>query len=419
MPTRRLSLAEYQTTSGVPLARAERDGLQALAPSIAITPTRGVEGQFDLTPGSWIGAIELPTLAIEIRPKVPLDRVFFLLAYTVNPRGWRETTFAYGTHDTLLETMINPFSIAVAAALRRGVLQGYRVEEEALLTIRGRIRFDEQTRRRFGRIPPVELVYDDYTEDIDANRLIKTALARLSRLRIRSRHARRALRRFDHALERVRTVEYDPRRLPEVIYTRLNAHYRQAVELAKLIIRGTTLELSHGRAYGAAFLIDMNQVFEDFVTVALREALRLDSATFPQNATRRSLWLDSGRRVRLRPDLSWWERGSCVFLGDVKYKRVQVAEIEHPDLYQLLAYTIATGLPGGLLVYAADEAAPVEHDVPLAGKRLRVSTLDLRGEPEEIIRRVGAIAGHVRRLRSDAYQLPESMPPALVGASHR
>ena len=100
----------------------------------------------------------------------------------------------------------------------------------------------------------------------------------------------------------------------------------------------------------------MNRVFEDFVVVALREQLRLSDREFVQGARHRSLWLDRGRRVRLKPDLSWWDAGRCVFVGDVKYKRVQVAEIEHPDIYQLLAYSIATNLPGGMLIYAAGEA---------------------------------------------------------------
>jgi 5-methylcytosine-specific restriction enzyme subunit McrC len=207
------------------------------------------------------------------------------------------------------------------------------------------------------------------------------------------------LRGFDRALERVRIVEYDPRNLPEIPYTRLNAHYRPAVELAKLFIRATSIELGHGEHRAASFLIDMNRVFEDFVVVALREALNVGASVFPQGAKGRSLWLDRGCRVRLRPDISWWEGRTCAFIGDVKYKRVQVTEIEHPDVYQLLAYTIAAGLPGGLLIYAADEAMPVEHEIPLAGKRLQITTLDLRDGPDEILQRVRQVAAGIRALR--------------------
>jgi 5-methylcytosine-specific restriction enzyme subunit McrC len=254
----------------------------------------------------------------------------------------------------------------------------------------------------------VELRFDEFTEDIDPNRLIKAALARLGRMRIRNDEARRALRGFDQALERVTPVEFDPRRLPEISYSRLNAHYRPAVELAKLIIGAASIELAFGKHRATSFLVDMNRVFEDFVVVALREALKVGASVFPQGAVRRPLWLDRDHRIRLRPDISWWEGQSCTFVGDVKYKRVQVTEIEHSDVYQLLAYTIATRLPGGLLIYAADEAIPVEHEIPLAGKRLRITTLDVRGNPEEILERVRHVAKEIRSLRAEAAVLSQA-----------
>ena len=56
--------------------------------------------------------------------------------------------------------------------------------------MRGRIRFDAQVRGRFGLSPPVEVRYDDFTADITANRLVKAAVARLGRMRIRWRRNR-------------------------------------------------------------------------------------------------------------------------------------------------------------------------------------------------------------------------------------
>jgi 5-methylcytosine-specific restriction enzyme subunit McrC len=124
-------------------------------------------------------------------------------------------------------------------------------------------------------------------------------------MRIRNRLLGRSLRRFDSALERVRLVRYDPRSIPEIRYTRLNEHYRPAVELARLILRSDSYELRHGAVRGTSFLVDMNRVFEDFVVVALREALGVSDRSFPQGARGRQLFLDRGRRVSLEPDISW------------------------------------------------------------------------------------------------------------------
>jgi 5-methylcytosine-specific restriction enzyme subunit McrC len=257
-------------------------------------------------------------------------------------------------------------------------------------------------------LPPLEVSYDEFTEDIEENRLIKAALLRLGRMRIRFEPARRSLRHFDTLLERVGLVSYDPRRLSDVVYTRLNEHYRSAVELAKLILRFGSFELRHGRVRASAFLVDMNQVFEDFVVVALRERLGATEHTFPQGAKGRRLFLDQARKVGLEPDISWWAGDSCVFLGDIKYKEVSAVGVEHPDLYQLLSYVVAADLPGGLLIYGAGGREPVVHTVARAGKSLEVVALDLTASPESILEQVVVLADKIRWVRSAGVERGEA-----------
>ena len=109
--------------------------------------------------------------------------------------------------------------------------------------------------------------------------------------------------------------------------------------------------------------------------------------------------------MRLRPDLTWWLGGECVFVGDAKYKRVTVESVPNADLYQLLAYVTALDLPGGLLVYAKGEADTAEYRVRHSGKRLEVAALDLSGTLDEVLDRVGDLAVKVTALRDDALAL--------------
>jgi 5-methylcytosine-specific restriction enzyme subunit McrC len=347
-----------------------------------------------------VGAVRAGERIIEVRPKIGVDRVLFLISYALDPKRWQQQVFDFTAADSLVEAVIPGFVAQVARALRRGVLQGYHTEEAALLTVRGRIRFEDQIRFRYGLFPPAEVRFDEFTEDIEVNRLIKAAIARLMRLRIRSGEARASLRRFDLALHGVSLVEYAPIQLPELHYTRLNEHYRPAVELAKLILRSTSFELHQGKVRASTFLVDMNAVFESFVVVALREALGLGERSFPQGARCRSLAMDTAGKVHLKPHLSWWRDDRCVFVGDVKYKRVSAAGIKHPDLYQLLAYTVATGLPSGLLVYAESEGDPARHEVVELGKLLEVVALDVSGTPDEILQSVRVLARRVREMQA-------------------
>ena len=94
-----------------------------------------------------------------------------------------------------------------------------------------------------------------------------------------------------------------------------------------------------------------------------------------------------------------------MFVGDAKYKNIEGGRVPNADLYQLLAYTTALNLPGGLLVYAKGEADAGTYTVRHAGKRLEVAVLDLSGTLEDVLERAGELADRVRALRVEARQM--------------
>jgi len=190
----------------------------------------------------------------------------------------------------------------------------------------------------------------------------------------------------------VALTSFNPRDVPTIRYDRLTKRYRPAVELARLILASSSLELVAGAAAASSFLVDMNQVFEDFVVIALREALSVSDKVLVQGASGRALALDAAGHVPLLPDISLWEGSMCTFVGDAKYKRVRSDVVPNADLYQLLAYTVATGLPSGTLIYAAGEEEPASHIVVHLGKRLDLVALDLSVSPDAVLDQLRALA---------------------------
>jgi 5-methylcytosine-specific restriction enzyme subunit McrC len=400
-----LTLTEHQPSAPVALTDAAIGQLHRRELSIEVRPFPG-EG-YVLTPGPKVGAIIIEDLALSIQPKFSITNLLFLLSFALNPRDWKDVGFDLREEDSIVEAIIPGFVYQVRHALAGGVLQGYVTKDEPLTTLRGRIRIDEQLRRRYGRLPPVEVTYDDYTSDIEVNRLIKAALLSLRRLPIRNSNVRSSLQSFDLALSEVSVVDYQGMPLPEILFNRLNAHYEPAVRLAMLILRATSFESEHGQVRSSSFLVNMNEVFENFVVVALREALALPSYTLPQGAKGRSLRLDRQGSINLEPDISWWEGGHCVFVGDVKYKKTSPAGIIHADLYQLLSYTVASDLPTGLLIYAKGEAEDVVHAIAHVDKELAVRTLDLTQSPGDILRQIDVLADLVTNMRARASKSAE------------
>ncbi len=399
---RRLDLREYERSEPVALAVDERDALaDILRGSITIEPAAGAEGVYRLTPGSTIGALEIGDLSVSIRPKLSISRVLFLASYAAGRIALHDR-FDYRDEQDIVEVLALQLAAAARRAFAAGLLHGYRTEQEALPTVRGRIRVDEQLRRRFGIPLPLEVQYDEFTDDITANRLVKTAGARLARRRIRASRSRAGLAWIGARLDTVSPVEYPANAVPEIAFDRLNQHYRHVVALSRLILRQRSFETERGGLRASGFLIDMNVIFQEFVTRALRDELRVSDRVFHADDRIERVTLDEAGRVRLKPDLTWWDGGDCTFAGDVKYKRIEDAHVPNADLYQLLAYATALDLPGGLLIYAQGEEEPAAHRVRHADKLLEVAALDLSGTPAALLARIADLAKRVRAMRAQA-----------------
>lgn len=410
---KQIHLTEYRRSEKAHrLSGLERDLIAKHISSITIEPASGMPGCYFLTPSSWVGVLEVEDLSIQIKPKILIKRLLFLMSYSLDPKNWLEMGFNSAEEDSLVEAIIPAFIRHLSRLFGRGILQGYRQRSDSLTTVRGQIRFSDQIRTRFGIMPPIEVTYDEFTEDVIENQLIKAAICKLLHNRIRSTKFRNDLLRFELALANVSLVQFDYRNLPTIKLSRLNNRYAHAIDLAKLILRSSSFDQTTGNLRSRSFLVNMNQVFEDFVVVALREALKLSPYSFPQNAHGRRLVLDNEARIRLEPDISWWRDGICCFVGDVKYKQLD-KRARQADLYQLLAYVIAAKLPRGVLVYAKDEAEPSIrsdlHGIPLANKELHVVAVDLANGPEDVLLQIQEIGNLIKRHVSPADV------PALIG----
>jgi 5-methylcytosine-specific restriction enzyme subunit McrC len=390
-----IRLTEWTPKPDNQLTLEEVARLRSALPSLQITPDAS-PGRYTLRSASnEVGFVELDGLSVSITPgKCSASLVVFMMSYAVGADAFEEPLAPFHDDESVWEAMVMAFKHQLDRALRPGVHRGYRHEEEALPTIRGRIRLEDQLRRRFRLAPPVEVAYDDFTEDITENRILKAAIDRCHHLPLRSAPLRQSLRHHEHMLVGVQAVPLDPRRLPAITWTRLNGHLRSAVELGAMILRHTSISLEHGEVSSPGFLVDMAKVFEDFVVVGLREALLLDHHTFIQGSTTLRLAKD----IALKPDFSWWAGHDCVAVGDVKYKVTTAEGVLHPDLYQVFAYATAAELPEATLVYAGSKGDKVDdppatvHDVTVAGKRLRVEVLDLDQGPEVALNELQRIA---------------------------
>ena len=398
-----INLREYSPAE-CHLSQADRDTLLRHAETLGVTVEPILGGGHRLTAGAKVGAVEIDGLSVLIEPKIPIPQILSLACYATGVITPQEKwPFNFDLSEALPDMLALALASAARSAFARGLLHGYRTKEEALQTVRGRIRLEQQIRRRFGMMLPVDVIYDEFTEDVLANRLVKAAAERLGRMRLRSQKARSQLGAVAATLENVAHVEFTPSEVPEVRFDRLNEHYRQAVGLSRLILRHNAFESRRGNVRSCGFLMNMNTLFQEFVIVALRESLGVSERMLRSERNIPEIPFDEAETVELKPDLSWWDGQACTFVGDFKYKKLTGRSVPKSDLYQLLAYTTALDLPGGLLIYAKSERVKsASYRVHHSGKRLDVAALDLSGTLQDVLRRVDLLANDVRELRDEA-----------------
>lgn len=182
------------------------------------------------------------------------------------------------------------------------------------------------------------------------------------------------------------------------LVTRINERYASSLHLAELILHATSIDAATGSIAASAFVFDMNKVFEDFVTAALREAAL---PTGPVLRAQWRGWLDQERRLAIQPDLTWWDGTTCLAVADAKYKALEVKGLPNADAYQILAYCTALGLERGFLIYASDEGdRPRRHSVRGGRHVIEVRALDIRLEPTQLLAGVGILAREIRSTSS-------------------
>lgn len=203
---------------------------------------------------------------------------------------------------------------------------------------------------------------------------------------------------LDAVLDDVTPGRYVAGDLDGLAYHRLNEDYRPLHRLCRLFLEGASLSEDSGTFGFDAFLLDMNRLFEAFVTRALQERLPFPLVLHAQSVIR----LDRAGEVTMRPDLVLRRADRVVVVADCKYKRLAPGAHRHHDLYQVLAYCTALGVPAGLLVYPR-HLVPIERVVAIRKAKITIweATIDLGGDQETLGAECARLATLLRELGSD------------------
>jgi len=393
----RIDLREYGDSA---FARLDPVQAQALRTTglVDVLPG-GTAGEFELRPQGRVGAVVCGATEVRVAPKVTIDRLVFMLGHSRRGVTWQDVEVGVDAESDVVHVVAEAFARSLARALGPGLLQGYRVTEEALPVVRGRIRIDDQLKRRPGQWLPIEVSYDDFTIDIAENRVLRAALEHLVRNPLVGPEGHRRLMSLAPRFAEVsRLVPGAP--LPAWHVSRLNARFESPLRLAELILASTSFEHRVGEVRIDGFVFDVARIFEDFVTVTMRTSLqRLMPGTVVEGQF--PMWLDTGSVILMKPDIVWVDAAQApLAVLDAKYKAERPSGFPNADIYQAHAYATALGLGDAHLIYAKGNENVQSYEVRESGVMVHAHVLDLAAAPAALLSQIDDLAARVAEQRN-------------------
>ena len=331
-----------------------------------------------ISPAGFVGSVRLSEgLTINVTTKIPVSNILRLASLAYRrlelPVAVGETDLR---EDEPLDWLAFLIVVEVEALLARGMRQGYVNVQDELPYVRGRIQFTAAA-RAWTRPGLAACEFSDFIPDTPENRVLRSTLEALGRSRLLPGLRARVMA-ATAWLAGVALVPLSAQLMSEARLTRLNSHYRSALDLCRLYVTGRALEQPTGEVAAPAFLFPMEQVFEAAVANYL-SMRRNDLEIQPE----RSLGPTTGEpahALTFRPDLVVGQTPALLVL-DTKYANPErttqfgTRSFRNNDLYQIAFYANEYGSPGLLVYPRAERDVLVTFEAARA--RCTIATVDL------------------------------------------
>lgn len=340
---------------------------------------------------------------------IPIRNIYWMLAYAfrVLDRGAYKR-LGSEEFDNSLDLCAAVLVRGLEIQVKRGLGRGYVSRAERLSCLCGKV--DIAASIKSNTLLKRQLVceYDDFSIDVPANRIIKETMRVLLRSKDVSPSRKKGLRRLMPLLEGVSEVDlrHCDFGLP---INRNNQGYRLLLFVCRLV-RDGMLMTEDGTCKAAELIDDQAtcRLYEHFILEYYRREhpeLIVSSAQIPW-----ALDLDEADMLPVMQTDVMLRRGSKTLIIDAKYYSHMMQEsygvrTQHSgNLYQLFAYVknMQEALPGGapavqgMLMYArTDEAELPDSDYSMSGNPIKVRSLDLSCDFEQVRAQLEAVVDAV------------------------
>jgi 5-methylcytosine-specific restriction enzyme subunit McrC len=321
-------------------------------------------GRFEVVVYNAVGVIGLSGMQIVVQPKIPMRHLLYLLTSSSElPAKSTSEIVSVGDDASLFELIARWFLDAAEKLIRLGLDRDYERRKADLTVVRGRVDLLPTIRAVKAGRPAVRCEFDNFSEDTSLNRTLKAAARAVSAAALLPQNLRARGRRIAEKLHAASDLQ--PNDL-YVVPDRNRPHYRDAHQLAALILKSSGIQVGYGTRAARTFLLRTPDAVEEGVRGALSGNLPPGLAVKRGGKELLAGDANGTKKRRVTPD---FVLGDDLAIGDVKYMNTN-ADISTAHLYQVTTFATA---------YKAQRAAVIGFGDDSVDATVQVGDVKVRG----------------------------------------
>jgi 5-methylcytosine-specific restriction enzyme subunit McrC len=360
-------LKEYETLKSVPLSLNLVQKIKNHYPAVlTIKRSEDADG-WDITANSVVGSIQIEEILFRIVPKLSIPQLieWITIAYDLPSFLLKNENVPYKADLLSHEWIIKLFIHECYKIYSYGLKKDYTQKNVQVPYVKGEILLNQTILNWIRHDYMFSCRYDQQTYWSKENEIIYVALFHMNLQNYNDPMVQRNIKKLLHVFGFDKPIRYkislEPsywiNQILQLPKTRINQHYEAALKLLAFYWKGLSFSYQLGDAYGNAFLLNMNELFEIYIAKRLKRELESYSIEVEYQ---KHGWLAEGGKIKIIPDIVLRNKKGEEVIIDTKYVQRHNDQSINSNIFQMLAYLIARNAKAGILLYAA---GPEREDI--------------------------------------------------------